>query len=148
MCMTALFGLRIHTAGYCSPNSNPAVSDISLHEIIDSFWNEFKAFQNHTNPYHDPIRWASYVMTRGNSYLWHEKYSILYTTVLGYVACCVTSKLCGIGLAERSWGRVKQVKDGKVSSCTLVVSRPRSKVFCLILLRLCKLRSNVTKWKR
>ena len=31
------------------------------------------------------------------------------------MACRVTSKLCGIGPAERSWGGVKQVKDGKRS---------------------------------
>ena len=27
------------------PNSNPAVSAMSLHEIIDTFWNEFKALK-------------------------------------------------------------------------------------------------------
>ena len=32
---------------------------------------------------------------------------------MGYVACCVTSKLCGIGPAKRSCGGVKQIKDGK-----------------------------------
>jgi hypothetical protein len=32
--------------------------------------------------------------------------------VLGYVGCSVPSKLCGIGPAERSWGGVKQIKDG------------------------------------
>jgi hypothetical protein len=32
--------------------------------------------------------------------------------VLGYVGGCVTSKLCGIDPAERSWGGVKQIKDG------------------------------------
>ncbi len=26
------------------PNTNPAVSFMSLHNIIDTFWNEFKAF--------------------------------------------------------------------------------------------------------
>ena len=111
------------------PNSNPAVSAMSLHEIIDSFWNEFKAFQNRTNPYHDPIRWASYDVTRGSSYLWHEKYSIPYTTVLGYVACRVTSKLCGIGPAERSWGGVKQVKDGKRSHLSGQSTEKRSILF-------------------
>jgi hypothetical protein len=35
--------------------------------------------------------------------------------VLGYVACHVTSKLCGIGPAKRSWGSVKQIKDRKRS---------------------------------
>jgi hypothetical protein len=32
--------------------------------------------------------------------------------VLGFVGCRVTSKLCGIGPAKRSWGGVKQIKDG------------------------------------
>jgi hypothetical protein len=95
------------------PNTNPAVFSMSLHNIIDTFWNELKAFQNCTHPYHEPSRWATYNATKGNSYLWHEKYSILYMSVLGFVACRVTSKLCGIGLAKSSWDRVKQVKDGK-----------------------------------
>ena len=34
---------------------------------------------------------------------------------LGFVGCHVTSKLCGIGPAERSWGRVKNIKTGKRS---------------------------------
>ena len=58
------------------PNTNPAVSSMSLHDIIDTFWNEFKAFQNCTHPYHEPSRWETYDATKGNSYLWHEKYSI------------------------------------------------------------------------
>jgi len=51
------------------PNSNPAISAMSSHEIIDTFWNEFKAFQYRTNPYHDASRWANYDITIGNSYL-------------------------------------------------------------------------------
>ncbi len=39
-----------------------------------------------------------------------------YTSVFGFVACCVTSKRLGIGLAERSWADVKQIKDGKRSN--------------------------------
>ena len=35
--------------------------------------------------------------------------------MLGYVACFVTSKLCGIGPAERSWAAVKTVKNLKKS---------------------------------
>ena len=35
--------------------------------------------------------------------------------VLGFVGCRVTSKLCGIGPAERSWGGVKNIKTGKRS---------------------------------
>ena len=32
--------------------------------------------------------------------------------MLGFVACRVTLKLCGVGAAERSWGGVKTIKDG------------------------------------
>jgi hypothetical protein len=35
--------------------------------------------------------------------------------VFGFVACHVTSKLCGIGPAERLWGGVKNIKTGKRS---------------------------------
>ncbi len=52
----------------------------------------------------------------GNSYVWHELYSLLYTSILGFVACCVTLKGLGIGSAERSWADVKQIKDRKGSN--------------------------------
>jgi hypothetical protein len=56
--------------------------------------------------------WASSDCVSGKSYLWHKKHTLPYTIVLGYVACRVTSTLCGIGPAERSWGGVRQIKDG------------------------------------
>jgi hypothetical protein len=93
------------------PHLNSAVSTMSSCEIIDTFWNEFKAFQNCTQPYRDMSQWASSDCVSEKSYLWHEKYSLLYTVVLGFVGCHVTSKLCGIGPAKRSWGGVKQIKD-------------------------------------
>lgn len=37
---------RLHVPS--CPNSNPAVSVMSSYEIIDTFWNEFKVFQNRT----------------------------------------------------------------------------------------------------
>ncbi len=83
------------------PNTNLTFSSMSLHNIFDTFWNEFKAFQNCTYPYHEPSHWATYDATKVNSYLWHEKYSIPYTSVLRFVACRVTSKLCKIGPATR-----------------------------------------------
>jgi hypothetical protein len=89
------------------PNTNPAVSSMSLPDIIDTFLNEFKVFQNFPHPYHEPSHWTTYNITKGNSYLWNEKYPIPYISVLGFVACRVTSKLCGIGPAKRSWGGVK-----------------------------------------
>lgn len=40
---------RLHVL--LSPNTNPVVASMFLHKIIDTFWNEFKAFQNGTHPY-------------------------------------------------------------------------------------------------
>ncbi len=43
--------------------------------------------------------------------------------------CCVTSKLCEIGPAERSWGGVKQVKDGKRSHLSGKLTEKRTVLF-------------------
>ncbi len=67
-------------------------------------------------------------MLSGRSHLLHEKYSIPYTKVLGYVACQVTSKLCGIGPAERCWSAVKQVKKDKMSHLSGESTEKRSMI--------------------
>jgi hypothetical protein len=41
------------------PNTNPAVSSMTMQDIVDTFWNEFNAFKNCYNPYNVPSRWAS-----------------------------------------------------------------------------------------
>jgi hypothetical protein len=48
---------------------------------------------------------------------------------LGFVACCVTSKLCGIGPAERSWGAVKQIKTGQRSHLSGESTEKRSIIY-------------------
>jgi hypothetical protein len=111
------------------PNPNPAVLTMLPHEIIDTFWNEFKAFQNCSHLYHNMSRWAISDCVSGKSYLWHEKYSLSYTVVLGYVGCRVTSKLCGIGPAKRSWGGVKQIKDGVQSHLGAGSTEKRSVIY-------------------
>jgi hypothetical protein len=89
-------------------NSHPDVPKMSKADIIDTFWDEFKVFCNKTEPFHQPAWWSISDVLNGRSHLWHEKYSVPYTKVLGYVACRVTSKLCGIGPADRCWSAVKQ----------------------------------------
>jgi hypothetical protein len=49
------------------PNTHPAILTMLPHKIIDTFWNEFKAFQNCTNPYHEMSRWASSDCVSGKS---------------------------------------------------------------------------------
>ena len=82
-------------------------------EMIDIFWNEFKEFKNRTGPFSQESIWNVKDVREGNSHLWDEKYSYPYTIVLGKIACRVTSKLLGIGSAERSWGDVKHLKKDK-----------------------------------
>jgi hypothetical protein len=58
------------------PKPNPTVQTMLPHEIIDTFWNELKAFQNCTQPYHKMSRWASSGCITGKLFLWHKKYSL------------------------------------------------------------------------
>jgi hypothetical protein len=97
------------------PNKSVDSSTTSLAEIVDTFWNEFKAFQCCTEPFHHPSRWATPDVSSGRSHIWHKKYSLPCTQVLRYVACLVTAKLCRIGPAERGWAAVKTVKNLKKS---------------------------------
>ena len=48
--------------------------------------------------------------------MWHQKYSLRYTKVLGFGTCRVTSKVLGISSSESSWGDVKTIKSGKMSA--------------------------------
>ena len=40
---------RLHAPPYA--NTNPAISSMTIPEILDMFWNEFKAFQQRLYPY-------------------------------------------------------------------------------------------------
>ena len=51
----------------------------------------------------------------GNSTKWHSKYPRHYTKAFGYVACCTTLKVTGIGAAEHGWSDCKEIKTGKRS---------------------------------
>ena len=88
-----------------------------LHESLNTFWSEYKNF-NQKNDHFDSndFIWNSKDISDGNIHLWHQKYSLPYTKVLGFVACMVTSKILGIGSTERSWGDVKIIKSGKRSA--------------------------------
>ena len=58
-----------------------------------------------------------------------SKNSLPFTNVLGFVACRVTSKVLGIGAAERSWGDVKTIKSGKRYAISSDVSEKQSIVY-------------------
>jgi len=95
------------------PNKHPTIVGKSIDEIVDLFWDEFMTFQKKTKPFDNLARWNAAHAREGKSYLWHEKYSLPYTAVFGFVACRVTSKTLGIGPCERNWAAVKNIKSGK-----------------------------------
>ena len=80
------------------------------------FWDEFRAFQRELPPFDKKARWNTANALAGESHLWHEKYSVPHTAVVGYSGCRSTSKGGGIGGAESSWGDVKHIKMDKWAS--------------------------------
>ena len=61
--------------------------------------------------------------------MWHQKYSLPCTKVLGFFACRVISKVLIIGAAECSWGDVKKIKFEKRSVIISDVSDKQSIVY-------------------
>ena len=60
---------------------------------LDLFWTNYTAFDNMIGSFDaDEFIWKSKDIRDGNSNLWHQKYSLPFTKVLGFVACRVTSK--------------------------------------------------------
>ena len=103
---------------YPYPNKFPYLQGLSEDEIVDLFWDEFKAFCNKTAPFDKPARWNSESARLGKSWIWHEKYSRPHTKVLVIIARDVTSKILGMGPCERNWGGVMGIKTGnKVRIC-------------------------------
>ena len=81
--------------------------------IITTFWKEYKQFRNKDPPFNAPHWWNSPLIDKGECYLWHEMYSLPHTDVLGVLAYRSTSKVLGIGLAERAWEATKHIKSAR-----------------------------------
>ena len=111
-----------HIRGYVFKNSNRKLhiqvnnvintlfarsSEKDLYEILDTFWSEYTK-SNHKNDTFDSNKfiWSSKYICDGNSHLWHKKYYLPCTKVLGVVAYRVTPKMPGMGYAKLSWGDV------------------------------------------
>ena len=89
--------------------------NVILHEVIHSFWQQWKEFRHETGPYGKRNMWNVSDARDGNSAAWHAHYSHDRddTRVLGYVACRVTSKVIGMGAAEHSWADTKSIMTNK-----------------------------------
>ncbi len=91
----------------------------SIEDIVDIFWTEFKSVQTNRFPFDRHGRFSTKDALSGCSHIWNEMYSLLYTCVLWFVTCRVTSKSFGIGAGERIWSDVKMIKDGKRSNLSV-----------------------------
>ena len=80
----------------------------------DIFWTECKEFYNKIASFDgDEFIWKIKNIRDVNSHLWHQKYSLPWKKVIGFVTCRFISKVLGIGEAERSLGDVKTIRSGK-----------------------------------
>ncbi len=66
-------------------------------------------FKNKTGIYEEVNIWLTAANVDVPAYQWHKFYSNPKQTVIGHLACHVTSKILGIGSAERSWQKLKYV---------------------------------------
>ena len=75
--------------------------------LIENFWDEHDDSKEQIGPFDKSHIWKVAEDPETLAYKWHQRKSLPYTEVLGKLACFVTSKILGIGSAERSWKHVK-----------------------------------------
>ena len=94
-----------------------------MNVTLNMFWTEYTDFDNKIGSFDaDEFVWKIKDISDGNSHLWHQKYSLPFTKILGFVAFRFTSKVLGTGAAERSWGDIKTIKYVKRSAISSYVS--------------------------
>jgi hypothetical protein len=102
-----------------------------LGQVEDEFWSEWTAFKTRTGNVFDGRKrmWLSEDIHTNKTHLWHSKFSYVETKWLGKLACRVTSKINGIGNAERNWGKVKYLKSGQRSHVSSAVVSKQATIF-------------------
>ena len=94
-----------------------------MNDTIDICFSGYTALNYKNGPFDgDYFIWSSKDILEGNSYIWHQKYYLPCTKVLGFVACRFTPQIIDIGASELSWGDVKTIKSGKISDISRDVS--------------------------
>ena len=86
--------LKIHKKKNVIKTLFAGSSEKELHGTLNTFLIKYTKL-NHNNDTFDrnEFIWNSKEITYGNSHIWHHKYSLPSTKVLGFVACRVTSKI-------------------------------------------------------
>lgn len=122
-------------------NTSSGIIGKTMDQIVDLFWDEYLLFEKEQGPF-KPARFNTDHALKGISWKWHEKYSLNYTSVLGPVACRVTSKLLGIGMCERNWGDVKAIKTGKRALLSTASTEKRAVLYTTARLMESRMRRN------
>jgi len=99
-------------------------------KMLDTFWSEYKDFQSKSGKFGGcEYIWNSLDLRNGDLHLWHKKYCVLYTSYFGKFACCVCSKIHGIGSVEHNWGDVKHLKTEKRSHLSADWTKKQATIF-------------------
>mmetsp|Transcript_29159 Transcript_29159/g.69418 ORF Transcript_29159/g.69418 Transcript_29159/m.69418 type:complete len:526 (+) Transcript_29159:715-2292(+) len=85
----------------------------TLSRLVDRFWSEYSDFTEKSGIMNYRIMWDVADSHANEPHVWHKKYTVSRTKVLGKLACLVLSKILGTGSAERHWKLVKEVKSGQ-----------------------------------
>lgn len=85
-------------------------------KLIDTFWQEYSDFTMRVGRFKGEDMWFIAEQLDQPAHVWHKTYSVGITEILGLLACIVTSKILGIGTAERNWKQLKSGKNGQRAS--------------------------------
>ena len=72
-------------------------------DLVDSFWNEYSDLNLRTKNVYSPVIWDISEFPGTLAREWYNNSSVVLKKVLRNLACIVTSKILGIGSAERHW---------------------------------------------
>jgi hypothetical protein len=103
---------------------------VSLEQLLNKYWNEWDSFNSRSGPFQsDKPCWSSGNIDNNATAKWHKTNSWYKTEYLGKFACRVTSKIVGIGNAERCWGDLKTLKTGKRSHLSSAATSKAATVY-------------------
>ena len=126
------FVFRLHLAPCPNqkvvPTTGKKVSELDEVELWGLFQDEYHQFKTKSGMYADKMMWNDECVRTGRSHVWHRRYSET-TITLGFVATRGTGKTNGIGITERVWGGVKNVKQGKALHMNAKNTKKRSVIY-------------------
>lgn len=91
------------------------LKNATLNALVCEAIHAHAQFRRKEGFYARPMIWESVYIEQQKSHRWHQDFSSQFHSAFAKVACRVTSKILGIGSAERAWGDVKHLKTGKRS---------------------------------